>query len=120
MKLFGKKNRHFLAMWDMYGLEGLYDLTHHMQLHEQWEKEKMWSVLKGEGHALPPAGPSLPIMILRARMNSQRRYEIYEFMSDIEFKKIKSLFKDDPDFIMDFVRTNGHKIYSDYESYIKQ
>lgn len=108
-------------MWDIYGLECVYDITSHNEKTEQWHKEKVWSVLKDADHEINrPVGPPLQMMILRARMNSQRRYEIYEFMSDIGIEKIKSLFKSDPNFIVDFVRTNGHKIYSDYENYSKQ
>lgn len=102
-----------MAMWDMYGLEALYDLTKHMQELDQWEKEKIWSVLKEEPHPQRPSGPHLSIMILRAKTNSQRRYEIYEFMSELSLYKVQELFKEDPQIIADWIRKNGHKIYSD-------
>ena len=121
MKLSSKESRHYLAMWDMYGLEYLFDMTKYNEQREQWHKEEVWSVLKDENHkSIEPSGPPLSMMILRARMNSQRRYEIYEFMSDIDHKTIKSLFESDPNFIVEFIRENGLKIYSDYEKYSKQ
>jgi len=121
MKFLKKKNRHYLAMWDMYGLECIFDMTAYNEQREQWHKEEVWSVLKDENHkSVEPKGPPLSMMILRARVNSQRRYEIYEFMSDFNLEKIKTLFKSDPNFIVEFVRENGIKIYSDYEKHSKQ
>lgn len=114
MKLSRKKSRHFLAMWDMYGLECIYDLTQHMQEQNQWEKEKIWSVLQGKDHEPKPLGPPLPAMILRAKVNGQRRYEIYEFMSELSLHAVQNLFKDDPNFIAKWIRENGVKVYSDY------
>lgn len=61
----------------------------------------------------PPAIP-LQKLILRARYNSQRSYEIYEFCSTLSLDDIKSVFEDNPQFIVDWIRTNGYKVYSDY------
>lgn len=107
-------------MWDMYGLECIYDLTKHMKEHERWKKEKMWSVLKGEEHREEPLGPPLPLLLIRAKVNMQRRYEIYEFMSELSLYTVQQLFKDDPNFIAKWIRENGVKIYSDYQEKDKQ
>jgi hypothetical protein len=53
-------------------------------------------------------------MILRARANSQRSYEIYEFNSALDIEVVKELFKTDPQVIVNWIRKNGYKIYSDY------
>jgi hypothetical protein len=97
--------KQYLAMWDMYGLECLFDTG-------EWQKQYMWSVLKEEDR---PQGPNLQMMILRAKMNSQRCYEIYSFNADDELteESIKSAFETAPQGIVDFIRANGNKIFSD-------
>lgn len=102
----------YIAMWDMYGLEMLFDVT-------DWSKKVTWATLKEEP---VPGGPNLQLMILRARTNSQRCYEIYSFNaeSNISEQDIKSAFKDNPQPIVDFIRKNGEKIYSDRSDTQKQ
>ena len=97
--------KQYLAMWDMYGLECLFDTG-------EWSKQYMWSILKEEDR---PHGPNLQMMILRAKMNSQRCYEIYSFNAedDLTEEMIKIAFETAPQGIVDFIRTNGNKIFSD-------
>jgi hypothetical protein len=73
----------------------------------------MWSALKGEE---PKARiPGLNILILRARANPQRNYEIYTVQvdPDVSLKDIQDMFKDSPQTIVDLVRARGHRLYSD-------
>ena len=97
--------KQYLAMWDMYGLEFIFDTG-------KWEKEYMWSILSEKPK---PTTPSIQMMILRAKSNSQRCYEIYSFNADDDLteESIKSAFETSPQGIVDFIRTNGQKIYSD-------
>jgi len=73
----------------------------------------MWSALKGEQPKVRI--PGLDILILRARANPQRNYEIYtvQIEPDVSLKDIQAMFKDSPQDIVDLVRARGHKIYSD-------
>jgi hypothetical protein len=89
----------------MYGLEFVFDTT-------KWEKEYMWSILSEKPK---PTTPSIQMMILRAKANSQRCYEIYSFNADegITEETIKASFESAPQGIVDFIRANGQKIYSD-------
>jgi len=95
----------YLAMWDMYGLEFLFDT-------DKWEKEYMWSILSEKPK---PTTPSIQMMILRAKANNQRCYEIYAFTADDDLteESIKLAFETAPQGIVDFIRKNGEKIYSD-------
>lgn len=95
----------YLAMWDMYGLEFIFDTS-------KWEKEYMWSILSEKPK---PTTPSIQMMILRAKANPQRCYEIYAFNADagINEESIKIAFESAPQGIVDFIRANGQKIYSD-------
>jgi hypothetical protein len=95
----------YLAMWDMYGLEFVFDTG-------RWEKEYMWSILSEKPK---PTTPSIQMMILRAKANPQRCYEIYSFNADdgITEQTIKLSFESAPQGMVDFIRKNGQKIYSD-------
>lgn len=108
------KNRQaFLVMWDQYGLEAIFDLNDWQARTDAWEKETIFSVLKEEPHSPAPKIP-LRHIILRAQVNSERHYEIYTFIADkgITEKDIRGLFDENPQYIVDFIRKNGFKIYS--------
>ena len=109
-----KKNHHYLAMWDMLGLECLYDVDSYMKEFEEWEKKKVVSILKEEQGPAKPTGIPLQMLILRAKFNSQRAYEIYEFNSTLKYKELKEAFNDNPQPIVEWIRENGYKVYSDY------
>jgi hypothetical protein len=110
-----KKTKHYLAMWDMLGLECLFDVDQHMKEHDAWEKEKIVAILKeSKTHPINPPGIPLQMMLLRARVNAQRAYEIYEFNSTMEYDELKESFNDNPQPIVEWIRENGKKVYSDY------
>ena len=111
-----KKNKakHYLAMWDMQGLECLFDVDLHMNKYNEWEKQKVVSILKEEQVPIQPQGIPLQMLILRARANSQRTYEIYEFNSTVKYDELKEAFNDNPQPIVEWIRENGKQVYSDY------
>ena len=109
-----EKTKHYLAMWDMQGLESLHDVDSHMKKYNEWEKQKVISILKEERTPNQPSGIPLQMMILRARANSQRAYEIYEFNSTLKYKELTEAFNDNPQPIVEWIRENGKKVYSDY------
>ena len=73
-------------------------------------------MIKEEEHKPRPRPIPLNQMIIRARMNSQRSYEIYEFKSTFDIDEVKELFKTKPQLIVNWIRENGYKVYSDYNS----
>ena len=101
-------------MWDNQGLECLYDVDLHMNRYNEWEKLKVVAILKEE--KIPNNPPAIPLqmMLLRARVNSQRVYEIYEFNSTMGYKELTEVFNDDPQPVVEWIRENGIKVYSDY------
>ena len=109
-----KKTKHYLAMWDMQGLECLFDVDLHMNRYNEWEKLKVVAILKEEKLAEKPPAIPLQMMILRARVNSQRAYEIYEFNSTLGYDELKEAFNDNPQPIVEWIRENGKQVYSDY------
>lgn len=106
--------RHYIAMWDRTGIECMFDLTELKKQHDEWEKKVVWDSLKGE--QFRDVEPSIPLnmMMLRARVNSQRQYEIYEFNSNMDKDDIMQVFKTDPQPLVEWIRQNGFKVYSDY------
>jgi hypothetical protein len=100
-------------MWDMYGLECLLDVGKLKAEHEAWEKKTLWAILKEEqSKDIEPKIP-LQYMIMRAKVNSQRCYEIYEFTSTLSYDDVKLSFEIQPQDVVDFIRKHGYKVYSD-------
>ena len=106
-----KQNR-FLAMWDCDGLECLFDIT-------DLEGDNFMATLKGQTHKTPF---NISTMMIRARANSQRSYEIYAFSTDdtMDYDFVKDMFESDPQIIVNSIRENGRKLYSDYKPNTKK
>jgi hypothetical protein len=99
-------NHHFVVMWDNTGLEYIGDIT-------EDEVQRSWGALKGR-----PVGSSLPNlnhMILRARYNPQRHYEIYQVQATdgITSDDIRDMFAASPQTAADTIRRLGHCYFSD-------
>ena len=113
MRSLKKKTTRFVAMWDMTGLECLINVTKLDKEHAQWEKENIFRILKDQDRTIKPAHVPLDMMIMRARVNSQRHYEIYAFDSELSEEDIRETFEDSPQVIVDAIRRIGHEFYSD-------
>lgn len=73
----------------------------------------MWQVMKGQ--EATACLPNLNHMILRARFNPQRHYEIYTVNVDytITATDMADMFDSDPQGTVDLIRKRGHQLYSD-------
>ena len=109
-----KKGNSFLVVWDMLGLESIFSIDDAMAEVENYEKDKVWKTLKEEPIGKKPNPIPLQMLIMRARFNSQRNYEIYTFNTTMTMNEVRTFFADDPQLIVDWIRENGNKIYSDY------
>jgi hypothetical protein len=102
----------FLVSWDCTGLEAVINIT-------DYEKETTWATLKNED---PPVrlGSMVNHLMLRARANSQRHYEIYTMNVEegISDEDIRGMFEQDPQGSADLIRDRGNKIYSDRENLV--
>ena len=104
-------NYKFIAMWDSQGLEYLEELSN-------LDSDALIAKLSGKKNK---TAFNISTMMLRARANSQRSYEIYTFESiDLDKDMVSEMFKADPQVIVNAIREQGHKIYSDYSSANKQ
>lgn len=101
-----ERQNKFLAMWDCNGLECLIDIS-------DLEGDNFMASLKGDSYKVPF---DLSMMLLRARVNSQRSYEIYVFDTDetMDYDFVKDMFDSDPQVIVNSIRENGRKLFSNY------
>lgn len=96
----------FLLSWDMLGIEAVINIT-------DIEKDATWALLQSK------PGPRLSSIVnavmMRARMNSQRHYEVYTVTmeSSITEDDIKEMFEANPQGMAELIRERGRKVYSD-------
>ena len=97
----------FLVVWDQLGLEFCVDVTEDQQ-------RRMWESLQGK-HVSDSRIPNINHIMLRARFNSQRHYEIYtvEATDGITADDIRDMFEASPQTAADTIRRLGHCIHSD-------
>ena len=101
----------YVLSWDCTGLEAVVNIS-------DIEKEKMWSVLK-DADSGKSRGPSVNnivnMLMLRARFNTQRHYEIYCIDTDdtITEEDLRRQFDDNPQGMADLIRDRGRQLYSD-------
>jgi hypothetical protein len=115
------KNHCFLLSWDCYGLESCVPVHELEALHEQKEKERVWNTLASESGEDPgnpmdrEIGRIYQTMLLRARMNSQRHYEIYTVQTSTDISKddMVRMFEENPQHMADLIRERGTRLYSD-------
>jgi len=90
-------------MWDMYGLEFCQDVT-------AIEKRNMIKALKGEQLERPF---NLNALLMRARINSQRNYEIYTMTVEqgITEEQVKEWFDSNPQEAVNQIRERGRELY---------
>lgn len=96
----------FLLSWDCNGLEAVVNVT-------ALNAERTWATLQDK------PGPNLNHLVtaimMRARYNSQRHYEIYTVNMDksISEQDIRAMFETSPQAMADLIRERGNKMYSD-------
>lgn len=118
-----EKNKTFILSWDCYGLECCRELGDKMEQARQRDQEALLELIKDpdanpENTPMKEINQLVNILMLRARTNSQRSYEIYTISTDpsITEESLTQSFKDSPSTMAELVRSRGVKIYSDYRS----
>lgn len=112
-----RKNINWLVVWDIYGLESLFNVTTLLEQMEQNEKSQMWNTLGGNIELTKLNIIPLKQLILRASFNTHRHYEIYTFnSSSLNESDIRYWFENTPQQAADWIRINGNKIFSNRET----
>ena len=101
----------FLVYWCEEGLESVIPITEY----EQWDRDNVFRALSDQPIERNPINGLIQNMILRARFNSQRHYELYaiDCVADISREDIVTMFDKDPQDAADLIRVRGQRIYSD-------
>ena len=97
----------FIMAWDCNGLEAVVNIT-------EYEKEMTWATLQDQEQP-KKINNIVNYLMLRARANSQRHYEIYTMSVEegITDEDIRSMFETDPQGSANLIRDRGNEIYSD-------
>lgn len=101
----------FLFVWDQHGIESIIPITEY----EHWDKQNLMHMLKDGKSKRNPLNHIVQSLILRAKVNSQRHYEIYAVDCSPELDEefwIKQ-WKEHPQFTAELIRERGHKLHSD-------
>lgn len=98
--------RYFLVSWDNLGIEFLQDIT---QYHpELWGQEQLLERLKSGEKKEDELSKLVNMILLRARVNSQRHYEVYVFTAanSLTTDDIREYGENTPQDFANFVRKN--------------
>jgi hypothetical protein len=101
----------YLVYWCEEGLESVVPITEY----EHIDRDNTFRLLNNQDTVRNPVNQIIQNMILRARVNGQRHYELYavDCDSSIDKQHIEKLFETDPQSAADLFRQRGHKLYSD-------
>lgn len=116
-----KKHNVYLLSWDMTGLETVLDLTTLESLQDAEEQLRMVQILS-DPEARDPGNKTGEVLnrtvqsiLLRARVNSQRHYEVYTIQTDpgVCEQDMRELFNSNPQYAAELIRERGNRLYSD-------
>lgn len=101
----------FIFAWDMYGIESIVPISQY----EHFDKEQLMNLLRDRPRQRNPLDSIIRNLILRARANTQRCYEIYAIDCDESMDENfwRDRWEEDPQFCADLIRERGYKILSD-------
>ena len=101
----------FIFSWDNLGIESIVPISQY----EHWDKQNLIRMLSEKKTEHNPLNSILHNLLLKARFNPQRHYEIYAVDCDASLDEkfwIKQ-WQEDPQSTAELIRERGHKIYSD-------
>lgn len=106
-----KTSKSFIFSWDMHGIESIVPVNRY----EQIDKENTLRILKDEEVVRNPLTTIVQRLLLRARFNPQRYYEIYmiECEESLDEEFWNKQWRENPQETADLIRDRGHKLYSD-------
>ena len=114
-----QKSNLFLISWDLHGLEAVVDIGDLEQLETEMEQRRLMAILRDPDLRDPGrsnyVGQLVNNVLLRARINSHRHYEVYTIhtTSDVDKEQLAELFKEDPRTATELIRAHGNCVYSD-------
>jgi hypothetical protein len=101
----------YLVYWCSEGIESVVPISQY----EHFDVENTFRILQDQDPVRNPVTTIIQSMLLRARVNSQRHYELYAIEADtgISGRDIEAMFDRDPQGSADTIRKIGVKLWSD-------
>lgn len=101
----------FIFSWDQTGVEAIIPITKY----EDHDKEAMWDILNNREAKRNPLNSIIQQLILRARANQHRHYEIYsvDCAEGMTEESWRDAWTESPQECADLIRKRGQKLYSD-------
>jgi len=101
----------FIFSWDQLGIESIIPITQY-EFHDQ---ENTMRLLRDQKRIRTPLDSIVKSLLLRARFNSQRHYEIYAIDCTKEMNEEfwRKQWEEYPQETAELIRERGHKLYSD-------
>ena len=99
----------YLVYWCEEGIESVIPITQY----EHIDAENTFRVLNNQEVVRNPLNSIIQGMILRAKVNEQRHYELYAIDCDEGITKadIEQMFENDPQSAAELFRSRGHRMY---------
>jgi len=100
----------YLFMWNCHGIESIVPITQY----EDQSKLDVWNILKEEPTGKNPLNDILSAMLLRARFNAERSYEVYAMDCEegITEEDLFALWDSSPQHAADLTREKGVCMFS--------
>jgi hypothetical protein len=100
----------YLFMWNQFGIEAIVPITEY----EDQSKLDMWKILKEEPTGKNPLDDILGSMLMRARFNAERSYEVYAMDCEegITEEDLVDLWDTSPQAAADLTREKGVCLFS--------
>lgn len=101
----------FIFSWDQLGIEAIVPITQY----EHHSKQHLINLLSEKSTERNPLDSIIRNLVLRARYNPQRHYEIFAIDCDASLDESfwRKQWNENPQSTADLIRERGHKIYSD-------
>jgi hypothetical protein len=101
----------FLMSWDCTGVEAIIPISQY----EDWDTVNAFSVLEGKTPSPSPLNSMINAILMRARFNAQRFYEVYAIDCDtcITEQDWRDMWDSSPQATAELVRARGVKLYGE-------
>ena len=101
----------FIFSWDQLGIESIIPISQY-EFHEQ---ENTMRLLRDQKRINNPLNNIVRSLLLRAKFNPQRHYEIYAIDCTEEMDEVfwREQWEEYPQATAELIRGRGHKLYSD-------
>ena len=101
----------FIFSWDQEGVEAIVPITQY----EHHDKQNLMRILREQPTERNPLNGIIQMLLMRARFNPQRCYEIYavDCSEDMDEKFWREQWQEYPQETADLIRERGHRLFSD-------